>query len=224
MRNLCSVLIGAVIFSAPALAADMPVKAQPMAPVYSWTGFYVGGHAGYAWTTQNMSATDRAAITATYGAVPSPKGFVGGLHAGYDYQLANRVVVGLGLEVNGFGVDAVNNTTGIAPGSSLKSTIDWDFTVFGRVGYAFDRFLPYVLLGGAWDHNKTNGFNGFIGPFSVNVWHTGWTVGAGVEMPIANHWTGRVQYRFVDSDTQTYLNRQISGTGSIIDVGISYRF
>jgi opacity protein-like surface antigen len=224
MRNFCSALVGAVIFSAPALAADMPVKAQPIAPVYSWTGFYVGGHAGYAWTTQRMSATDRAAITATYGAVPSPKGFVGGLHAGYDYQLANRVVVGIGLEVNGFGVDAVNNTTGIAPGSSLKSTVDWDFTVFGRVGYTFDGFLPYVLFGGAWDHNKVNGFNGFIGPLSVNVWHTGWTAGVVVEMPTASHWIERVQYRFVDSDTQTYLNRQISRTGSNVDAGVSYRF
>ena len=139
-------------------------------------------------------------------------------------QLANRIVLGLGFEVNGFGIDALHDTTGIAGASSLKSTIDWDFTVFGHLGYAFDRFLPYVLLGGAWDHNRVNGFNGFIGAFSVNNWHTGWTVGAGVEMPIASPWTGRVQYRFVDSDTQTYLNRQISGTGSLVDVGISYRF
>ena len=58
-----------------------------MAPAYNWTGFSVGAQTGYGWTTQDMSAADRAAITATYGAVPSPKGFIGGVRASYDWQL-----------------------------------------------------------------------------------------------------------------------------------------
>jgi outer membrane immunogenic protein len=32
----------------PGSAADLPVKAPPMpAPVFTWTGFYVGGNAGW---------------------------------------------------------------------------------------------------------------------------------------------------------------------------------
>lgn len=43
-------------------------------------------------------------------------------------------------------------------------------------------------------------------------------------MVLVDHWTGRVQFRYVDSDTRTYLNRQISGTSSDIGVDVSYRF
>lgn len=224
MRKVLVAFAYVALFSGAAVAADLPVKATPhVLPAYNWTGFYIGAQAGYGWTTQSMSATDRAAITATYGAVPSPKGFIGGVRAGYDWQLPNRLVVGLGLEANGLGIDAFNSTTGLA-GTTLKSTIDWDVALYGRVGYAFDRFLPYVLAGAAWDHNKVSGNNGFIGSFTVSNWHSGWTVGAGVEAVLVEHWTGRVQFRYVDSDTRTYLNRQISGTGADIDIGVSYRF
>jgi outer membrane immunogenic protein len=224
MRSVVAALVGAFFVSTSALAADFPVKAAPYSPAYNWTGYYIGGHAGYGWSTPNMSAADRAAITATYGAVPEPKGVFGGVHAGYDYQFANRVVLGVEVEVNGFGVDAFNATTGIAGASSLKSTFDWDMAAYARLGYAFDRFLPYVLFGGDIDHNKVVGNNTFIGPFSVSNWHSGWTTGFGVEMMLAQHWSGRVQYRYISSDTQTYINRQISGTASLIDAGISYRF
>jgi opacity protein-like surface antigen len=187
MRKVLVACACIALISDTAVAADLPVKATPyVAPAYNWTGFYIGAQAGYGWTTQSMSATDRAAIIATYGAVPSPKGFIGGLHAGYDWQLPSRFVIGLGLEANGFGIDAFNSTTGLA-GTSLKSTIDWDVALYGRVGYAFDRFLPYVLVGAAWDHNKVSGNNGFIGSFAVNNWHSGWTVGAGVEAVLVEH-------------------------------------
>ena len=224
MRRFLLVPACVLLVSAPAAAADMPVKAAPYTPVYSWTGFYLGGHVGYGWTDPKLSASDRAAITATYGSVPAPKGGVGGVQALYNYQLANRIVLGLGFEVNGFGVDAFRQTTGIAPVSSLKSTVDWDLALYGRLGYAFDRIMPYVLVGGAWDHNKVSGFNGFIGPFAVSNWHSGWTLGGGVEAAVWDRWTMRVQYRYVDVGTKAYLNRQIGSTGSTIDIGVNYHF
>ena len=98
----------------PGVAADMPVKAaKPVfAPMVTWTGFYVGGHIGYGSSRADLSAADSAAITATYGAVPAPDGFVGGLHGGYDYQMANRIVLGVGVEINGFGIDASRTRPG----------------------------------------------------------------------------------------------------------------
>lgn len=210
-----------------AIAADLPVKAvapPPVVPVvYDWTGFYVGGHLGYAWTTQSMSATDNAAVTAVYGGVPTAKGISGGLHAGYDYQFPNRIVIGLALEVNGLGIKSVTDSTGLA-GTNLESTIDWEIATYGRLGYAFDRVMPYALFGVSWNHDKVTGNNGFIGSFSADNWHTGWTAGAGVEYLLAQHWSAYVYYRYVDSNTQTYLNRAVSGTGSIVAGGVSYRF
>ena len=224
MRRLMVASVCAVVFFAPAVAADMAVKAKPAEDVFNWSGFYLGGHAGYGWTTSNMSAADAAAITATYGGVPSPKGFIAGFQGGYDWQLANRWVVGLGLELGGFGIDSVHSTTGIAPVSSLKSTIDWDVTPFVRVGYAWGRTLPYLLVGASFDRNHVRGFNGAIGAFDIANWHTGFTVGAGVETMLWNRWSGRVQYRYVTTDSRTYITRSISGTGSLLDVGINYRF
>ena len=90
--RISAVLAAALVWGTGAFAADMPVKAPPVvATVFSWTGFYVGGHAGYAWGEANASAADTAALTATYGGVPHPKGFYGGVHGGYNVQLPNRV-------------------------------------------------------------------------------------------------------------------------------------
>ena len=50
-----TLLIAALFASAtvPALAADLPYKAPPpapvMIPVVNWTGFYVGINGGYSW-------------------------------------------------------------------------------------------------------------------------------------------------------------------------------
>jgi hypothetical protein len=41
---------------------------------------------------------------------------------------------------------------------------------------------------------------------------------------IADQQDAHVQFRYIDSSTETYLNRQIGGTGSVIDAGLSYRF
>ncbi len=222
MRQFWLVPAFVLSLSASAFAADMPVKAVPH--VYNWTGFYLGGHVGYGWTDPGLNAVDTAAINATYGSVPKPKGAVGGVQALYNWQLPNRIVVGIGLEMNGFGVKEFKQSTGLAGTSSLTSTLDWDIALYGRLGYAFDRFMLYGLFGGAWDHNTANGFNGTIGTFSVSNWHSGWTAGGGIEAPVWDRWTMRAQYRFVDVNTKTYLNRQISSTGSTVDIGLNYRF
>jgi outer membrane immunogenic protein len=90
MRQLFPVIVGVVALSGVAAATDlpvkapMPVKAPPIVHQDNWTGFYVGAQAGYGRTTQSMSATEPAALVATYGAVPSPKGFTCGVRGGYD--------------------------------------------------------------------------------------------------------------------------------------------
>ena len=55
--TLLEIAVGAV--AGPALAADMPTKAPPpiAAPVYNWTGFYVGVNAGFGWGRKNADLT-----------------------------------------------------------------------------------------------------------------------------------------------------------------------
>jgi hypothetical protein len=65
MKRLISIFMGGVVagaLSVSANAADLPMKAAPMpAPVWSWTGFYVGAHAGAGWGTTETTLTSIAA-------------------------------------------------------------------------------------------------------------------------------------------------------------------
>jgi outer membrane immunogenic protein len=222
-------ILGAVsLWHGCASAADLPPRVYAKAPVldavYSWTGFYLGAHAGYISARANASAADTAAITATYGGMPRPQGGFAGLHGGYNFQAPGKVVVGIEASVDGLGVDGLRDTLGRAPGSSLKVTTDWVGTLVGRLGYAVDRWLPYVFAGGTFAHDKESGFNPFIGPFALANTHAGWTAGAGVEYAFADRWSARLQYRYVDVDRRTYNRVQVGGTASGIDAGVSYRF
>lgn len=223
-----AVLGATAISEKSACAADLPARFPTKAPLldpgYNWSGFYLGGHAGYIVANSNASAADTAAITATYGRMPNPQGGFAGLHAGYNVQLPSRLVVGVEASVEGLGIDGLKDTLGIAPGSSLKVTTDWVGSVVGRLGYAMDRWLPYVFAGGAWAHDKENGFNPFIGPFALANTHAGWTAGAGIEYAFANQWSARLQYRYVDVDRQQYNRVLVGGTASGVDVGASYHF
>ncbi len=211
-----------------AVAADIPprvyAKAPAIDPTYNWTGFYLGAHAGYIAANANANAVDTAAITATYGRMPKPEGGFAGLHAGYNFQLPSKVVLGVEASVDALGIDGLKDTLGIAPRSSLKVTTDWVFGMVGRLGYAIDRWLPYVFAGGAWAHDKENGFNPFIGPFALANSHAGWTAGAGIEYAFAGRWSARLQYRYVDVDRQQYNHVQVGGTASGVDIGASYHF
>ena len=94
--------------AAPAMAADMPVKA-PLAPAaspYSWTGFYAGGNIGYSW---GRSASSLSFVDATSGAILSASdakfdlnGVIGGVQIGRNWQ-TNNWVWGLEADFQGSG-------------------------------------------------------------------------------------------------------------------------
>ena len=227
-KKLLAVLGVMLMWETSAFAVDLPARLYTKAPVadpiYSWTGFYLGAHAGYLMANADASTADTAAIVGTYGRMPKPEGGFAGLQAGYNLQLPSKFVVGVEASVDGLGIDGLKDTLGIAPGSSLKVTTDWVFGVVGRFGYAVDRWLPYVFAGGTWAHDKESGFNPFIGTFALANTHAGWTTGAGIEYSFANPWSARLQYRYVDVDRQQYNRVLVGGTASGVDVGASYHF
>src|SRR5262249_28775334 len=138
---------------AVASAADLP---RPVPPVrssttipWSWSGFYVGGHAGAA-----LSITD---VADPFGAplfgdnVRSP-GFIGGGQIGYNYQVG-PTVFGLEADVSGSASDGTNTCFAVS-GTTLTSTCrvrpDLYATVTPRVGYAAGPALLYAKGGAAW--------------------------------------------------------------------------
>src|SRR6266581_6931773 len=122
----------ALMVTAPSFAADvpgrMPVKAPPLAPVpvFTWTGFYLGGHVGYLWGHTRIEETETA------GALGPTNGVVGGLLGGANWQTGPLVLGGeadIGWS-NARGNGAVPLTT-----EFFEYQIRWTSHVRGRIGY-----------------------------------------------------------------------------------------
>jgi high affinity Mn2+ porin len=79
-------------------------------------------------------------------------------------------------------------------------------TVRGRIGYAPGHWLFYATGGFAWSYDRLSLTNATTGvtdsPF---LWRLGWTAGAGVETPIAPHWTARLEYLYTDYGNESVL-------------------
>jgi outer membrane immunogenic protein len=201
---------------ASASAADlprrqaMPAKApEYMAPVFSWTGAYVGINGGGGWGRSDYSAP------LTSGAFDTSGGLVGGT-LGYNYQVGQTV---LGIEGD---VDWSNiRGSGVCAGQSCSTRNDWLGTVRGRVGYAVDRFLPYVTGGAAFGDIKTS----VAGLGDATTTRAGWTVGGGLEANIAGPWSAKVEYLYVDLGRgDSVLGSDAAFHSNIVRAGLNYRF
>src|SRR4030081_2393518 len=91
------IAVGAVAaLTAPAGAADLPVKATAPGTVWSWTGFYIGGNAGGGMASNHFDDPCFYCSSAT----PTRGYFTGGVQAGYNYQFGNGLV-GIEADING---------------------------------------------------------------------------------------------------------------------------
>jgi len=101
-RRSAFVLLWVFTFDIPANGADatikMPLKAAPAVAVYSWTGFYLGGHFGYG--TGSLGPDTNAEPLQGAFFPHSVTGMIGGYQAGYNWQLANRVVLGVEADIS----------------------------------------------------------------------------------------------------------------------------
>ena len=153
----------------------MPGKAPVyVAPAYNWTGFYVGINGGGGWGRSDFSVPFASDSFNTSG------GLVGGT-LGYNWQMG-QAVFGLEGDIDWSNIRGSSICGGI---TSCETRNDWLGTVRGRLGYAFDRFMPYVTGGLAVGNIKTS----IDGIGSANETKAGWTVGAGIEAAIAGPWT-----------------------------------
>ncbi|MEP9354738.1 outer membrane protein [Xanthobacter sp. KR7-65] len=227
-------LLGAsalVLLAGTASAADLstryPVKAGPIpVQVFSWTGFYVGGNVGWGWASNSYDYTPFASpVTYSYD-LGSSNGFFGGLQLGYNYQFVNNVV--LGVEADFDWADLGSDTIlvgGPVGGAVVSQNVDYFGTIRARLGYAMDRFLPYITGGAAWA--KLN----YSDPYGVSYDSTkwGWTAGAGIEYAITNNWTVKAEYLYLgfnDSKTTFFNGDQLSVSTDIqtAKVGVNYKF
>jgi outer membrane autotransporter protein len=178
-------------FTPEMIASVMPVKVKaPPHPVIAptnWTGFYVGGVAGVAAGRTDIQFP--AFPFPTAGERPWVMGGLGGVELGYNYQFANRFVVGVEGDVvatNLHGGRSSGASDGITP-ASVGTTVafspafftstdktNWMATATARLGYAWNRTLFYVKGGAAFEDSSTT-VSCIYGPTGSAVTASGFT-------------------------------------------------
>jgi high affinity Mn2+ porin len=252
-RRPC-LLIGAlvVIASAESAAADdaMVTKASPTSTpsAYNWNGFYAGGHLGYAWGSSNWTATTPGApnvsgsfsVAQPIDSLSETGSFFAGLQAGYNYMLPNRLLIGAEVDTTfpsfpslaGISVGGASNLTSPTLGAeTFSETVLASGTVRGRIGYAPGSWLFYATGGFAWTYDRLTLTQLSTGATeSPFLWRLGFATGAGVEAPIAPHWTARLEYLFTDygnSGTTFFAGAQRFNSDFMLHevrAGVNYQF
>jgi len=210
-----------LIASCAAFAADITSKesaavsyAEPYAA--DWSGFYFGGHVGYAWGGSNWTASTTAAPAETFAAgsltLAQPintfneaGSFFEGFQGGYNYKLPNNFVIGAEADasfpsfqnIQGISIGGISTLASPLGPEAYSETVLMSGTVRGRLGYAAGNWLLYATGGFAWTYNQLS-LNQLASGVSeeTKVWRLGWTAGAGVETPFAPHWTARLEYLY----------------------------
>lgn len=210
--------------------ADFPFFGPPVerSAGADWTGFYVGAHAGYG----NGSITgETTTADGTPGGVPATEsadqnlsGLLGGVQAGYNYQLGNRVVLGVEGEfswskLTDYSEAAETETGTLADRDQLQARTDyklaWLTTLRGRIGYAFDKFQVYGTAGIAfldeteirtqYEANSTVSDTDAAFSESASVTRRGWTIGAGMEYALTGNWSLKGDYSYLQFGSGDFL-------------------
>jgi outer membrane immunogenic protein len=230
MKRILLTAMLSIAAVASARAADLPQPAPlpqapvayipTVAPVYNWGGIYLGINGGYgfgqsAWTGGGLTTgdfdTSGFLVGGTLGANFQTDAFVFGLETDLDYtgitgSIANACLAGVAL-------------------GPCQTANDWLGTLRGRIGYAADRVLFYGTAGGAYGDVKATAFG-----VTNSQTEFGWTAGAGVEAAIADNWTARVEYLYVDLGNASCgaacggAPVSVSFTQSLVRAGVNFKF
>lgn len=182
--------------AADAIVYQEPAPIVQAAPVFSWTGAYIGAQVGYGWGRSTFSdEVDTLRV--------KPDGFLGGLYAGYNFDMGNNFVLGVDGDVTYNDVEAGYSETDpdFDITANVNSKLRWSGAVRARMGVAMDRWMPYIAGGVAFGSVKnsasiTDGVDTYGVSQSKTL--TGWTAGAGVDYAATDNVIVRLEYRYTD--------------------------
>ncbi len=221
-----------VFASASALFLVPEAQADPPAPPAAASGFYVGGHVGYLFGTGTATFADpvpgpTAGGTTAYGA------FAGGVQAGYEHYFPSRWMLGLEADMSFPSAEDLAQVlsyraTGTA---SANQQLEYLASLRARVGYAIDRWTPFVSGGIAWASVRNERIDLTTGnddatPSNVRV---GYALGAGLDYRLDARWTARAEYLYTSLPLAGFSFAQPSRYDSLYDlhrlrVGLNYKF
>jgi outer membrane immunogenic protein len=254
MKKLLLGSVALIVMSVPVLAADMPVKAVPLPPAWSWTGCYVGLNIGYSWARFRKSNVTAVGIppvvpvnTAFADFSFDDDGVNGGGQIGCNWQ--NGVIV-WGVETDLQVVDLEARTIfdnsifnfpqAGAFDTDVKSAIRYFGTVRGRLGWTVTpTTLLYVTGGFAYARvasslafpTAAGAPNAFVNFDSQT--HFGYTVGFGAEAKVAQNFTAKIEYLYTDVGSKGYDFLNIAGINyhwdqrvdfHTVRIGLNYQF
>src|ERR1700738_2209092 len=224
--------------AAPASAADLaarPYTKPPppvLAPIYDWTGFYIGANGGRA---QSHNGVDFILGAALDDALRDRVRVVVGGQIGYRWQ-ANQWV--FGLEAQGDWADLSNTRVSIInPLFSTRTKTDGIGLFTGRIGYAWNASLLYVKGGAAVTSNRFSILDTLTGTELAAASSSRWggTGGVGWEYGFAPNWSAGIEYDhlFMGNSNNSFsvanpivagaLNR-ITQDVDMVTVRVNYRF
>jgi len=233
------------------MAVKAPVSKAPAMIPFNWTGFYVGGTVGAAWTKADVDMTTVNGTPALYSPLDIPNlnafgspsmsatNVIFGGKAGYNQQW-NNFVLGLEGDISWFHFDQTVNNAGNpfvvtfpGAGSGTISTnvkTSWLATIRGRAGFAVDHWLFYGTAGVAFaDVKYSNVYRGFspLGSgfenetASASQTKIGWAAGGGVDYAIDPHWILSAEYLHVYLGTLSASGLVTTGSPSTATLNFS---
>lgn len=220
MKNnflLLSILIS--IFSVKVSYAADVVYTSPEAPAYDeasiWGGGYIGAQVGYDWAKTKLSFNNQNASM-------NNNGFIGGIYAGYNWEFSNAYILGLEGDINYSDLSkniSVNN-------QSWGSRLEWEGAIRARIGFNYERVLPYLAAGISFAGVKDNYSNTTNNYADNNNTRTGYTLGAGIDYSLTNSFIIRAEYRYSDYGKKNIFSNNAESKISVnsVRLGLAYKF
>jgi outer membrane immunogenic protein len=206
MKKILLASVALLGFAGAASAADLPARtmapAAPIvaaAPIFTWSGFYLGVNAGYGWSNNDSDVIDLVDED-------DDGGFIGGAQVGYNYQIGS-FVVGLEGDIQyiDFGSTRFRDADLVLREAGID---DWFGTARARAGVAFGQALIY-------------GTGGFAFADDAN----GWTVGGGVEYAFTNNLSAKIEGLYVNLDNDDDFPGFDGETDfGVVRAGLNFRF
>jgi high affinity Mn2+ porin len=242
---IATLMVTAAHADGTAPRSESTVGAQPQ----NWTGLYLGGEVGYAWGGSDWSARGVGetlegsfSLFHPFDAFKGTGSYFAGFQAGYNYRLPSGIVIG-GVADFAAPNSITDHRTIASPGvgqASLAETVELSGTLRGRVGFVEHDWLFYATAGYAWSYDQFvrtqlvgTPAGGTAGPGALekaSAWRNGWSLGAGVELPVAKQWTASFEYLFTSfpaSDVTFPLGAQRFDSDLDVHslrVGLNYQF
>lgn len=225
MHKLLLAATIAALSSTSVFAADLAARPYtkappaPVAPIYNWTGLYIGAQVGGAFQGSSGFTTNDPTMFGQR----DDSSFIGGGVLGANYQFSPNWVLGIEGEFNGLSNNRYTFDNGV---DAARVKNDWLASVTGRLGYTWGPGMIYAKGGVAF---RDNGGIAATTPVLVSRDTTGYTVGAGLEYMFAPAWSAKIEYQYYNFD---HTNLAFASGSTVnyrddlhtVKAGINYHF